>query len=215
MAAILLLTQRKLRNLSLWPTREFRCLIALGGTPKVKKRLHVSFLLLLSLAIPKLVCPQESKTSPLLEVILVTYDASRTETLVYLRLFPNGSAEAHPMREVDFRTLALKKAQISPSDLTGLNEFLSSSKVQHLDPKYERAWGNKDFGQEWQITIVHNDSKKSIVLENFQPFLARTQKKPYSAELEKLGCLIWELRSKVTGEPLERNYVTGCQELGY
>jgi hypothetical protein len=119
------------------------------------------------------------------------------------------------MREVDFRTLALKKAQISASELASLSEFVSSSKVQHLDPKYERAWGNKDFGQEWQITIARNDSKKSIVLTNFQPFLARTEGKAYSAELEKLGCLIWELRTKVTGEPLERNYVSGCQELGY
>jgi hypothetical protein len=37
--------------------------------------------------------------------------------------------------------------------------------------------------------------------EHFNPFL-------------KLGCIIWELRTKVTGEPLERNYVAGCRELG-
>jgi hypothetical protein len=119
------------------------------------------------------------------------------------------------MREVDFRALALKKAQISPSELATLSEFLSSSKVQHLDPKYERYWGNIDFGQKWQITIAQGESKKSIVLENFQPFLARTKKKPYPAELEKLGCLTWELRTKATGEPLEQNYVAGCRKLGY
>ncbi len=179
------------------------------------KRLQVSLLLLLSLAIPKLTDPQESQKNPLLEVILTTYDVSRTETLVYLRVFSDGSAEAHPMREVDFRTLALKKAQISPSDLATLSEFLSSSKVQHLDPEYHRYWGNIDFGQTWQITIAQGDSKKSIVLENFQPFLARTKKKAYPAELEKLACLIWELRTKVTSEPLEKNYVAGCRELGY
>jgi len=181
----------------------------------VIKRLQVSLLLLLSLAIPKLTDPQESQKNVLLEVILTTYDVSRTETLVYLRIFSDGSAEAHPMREVDFRTLVLKKAQISPGDLATLSEFLSSSKVQHLEPEYHRYWGNIDFGQTWQITIAQDDSKKSIILENFQPFLARTKKKPYPAELEKLGCLIWELRTKVTGEPLERNYVGGCRELGY
>jgi hypothetical protein len=181
----------------------------------VKKRLLASFLLLFSLAFPSLVDPQESQRTLLLDVILTTYDVSRTETLVYLRVFSNGSAEAHPMREVDFRTLTLKTASIPPSDLVSLSEFLSSSKVQHLGSKYERYWGNIDFGETWQITIAQGGSQKSIVLENFQPFLARTKKKPYPAELEKLGCRIWELRTKVTGEPLERNYVTGCQKLGY
>jgi hypothetical protein len=181
----------------------------------VKKRLLVSFLLLLSLALPKLVDPQESQQNLLLEVIRTTYDVSRTETLVYLRVFSDGSAEAHPMREVDFRTLALKKAQISPVDLAKLREVLSPSKTQGLDPKYERYWGNIDFGNEWQITIGQGDNKKTIVLGNFQPFLARTKKKPYPTEVEKLGCIIWELRTKVTGEPLERNYVGGCREWGY
>jgi hypothetical protein len=175
----------------------------------------MSFLFLLPLVIPKLVNPQESRRTPLLEVILTTYDVSRTETLVYLRVFSDGSAEAHPMREVDFRTLTLKTASIPPSVLAALSEFLSSSKVQHLDTKYERYWGNIDFGQTWQITIEQGDCQKSIVLENFQPFLARTKKKPYPAELERLGCLVWNLRTKVTGEPLERNYVSGCRELGY
>jgi hypothetical protein len=77
---------------------------------------------------------------------------------------------------------------------------------------------NKDFGQTWQVTIGQGDGKKSIILENFEPFLARTKKKPYPSDLEKLGCLVWELRTKVTGEALERDYVGGtggCQELGY
>jgi hypothetical protein len=181
----------------------------------VKKHVLVSSLLLLSLAFPGVVEPQESHGTLLLEVILTTYDVSRTETLVYLRVFSNGSAEAHPMREVDFRTLALKKASIPPSELATLSQFLGSSNVQHLDAKYERSWGNIDFGQTWQITIAQDGSQKSMVLENFQPFLARTKKKPYPAELERLGCLVWKLRTKVTGEPLERNYIAGCRELGY
>lgn len=179
------------------------------------KHIQVPFLLLLLLALPRLVNPQESERRLLLEVILTTYDVSRTETLVYLRVFSDGYAEAHPMREVDFRTLALKKTQISPSDLIKLGEVLSPSRTQGLDPKYERNWGNIDFGNEWEVTIGQDDSKKTIVLENFQPFLARTKKKPYPAEVEQLGCIIWELRQKVTGEPLERNYLSGCRELGY
>jgi hypothetical protein len=172
----------------------------------------------LLLSFPKLLNPQESQKSSLLEVILTTYNVSRTETLVYLRVFSDGSAEAHPMREVDFRTIALKKVQISSSEITALRELLGSPKVQHLDSEYRRYWGNKDFGQTWQITIGQGDNKKSIVLENFEPFLARSKKKPYPVEIEKLGCVVWEMRTKVTGEPLERNYVGGtggCRELGY
>ena len=81
----------------------------------MKKRLLVSVLLLSALGLPRPVDPQESQRTLLLEVILTTYDISRTETLVYLRVFSDGSAEAHPMREVDFRTLALRKAQVSRS----------------------------------------------------------------------------------------------------
>src|SRR5215470_9889795 len=169
----------------------------------MKKNLQL-YLLLLSLAPPTFAAPQEPKKGPLLEVILTTYDVSRTETLIYLRVFPDGRAEAHPMRQVDFRTLNPKEAQLSPAELATLMEFLGSSEVQHLDPKYSRYWGNIDFGQTWQITINRGDTTKSIVLENFQPFLARTKKKPYPSKLEKLGCLVWEFRAKVTGEPLER-----------
>jgi hypothetical protein len=180
----------------------------------MRKCLHLPVLLLF-LTTPKGVAQQEPKKIPVLEVILTTYDISRTETLVYLRVFRDGQAEAHSTRQVDFRNVTLSQAQVSQAELATLNEFLGSSKVQHLAPKYERYWGNIDFGQSWEITIAQNENKKSIILENFQPFLARTKKKPYPAELEKLGCLIWELRTKVTGEPLERNYVAGCQELGY
>jgi hypothetical protein len=184
----------------------------------VKKRLVVVFLVLLTLGPMRLAHAQESQRTPLLEVILTNYDTARTETLVYLRVFSDGSAEAHPMREIDFRTLALKKARLSSNDLSTLRELLGSSQVQQLDPEYSRYWGNKDFGHKWQIMIAQGDKTKSIVLENFEPFLARTKKKPYPVAIEKLGCRVWELRTKVTGEPLERNYLGGrggCRELGY
>jgi hypothetical protein len=164
---------------------------------------------------PKAMAQQDSKKGPLLEVIFTTYDVTRTETLVYLRVFSDGHAEAHATRQVDFRRISLRQAQLPPTELTTLTEFLNSSGVQQLTPKYERYWGNIDFGQTWEITIGQGDSQKSILLENFQPFLARSKKKPYPRALEKLGCLVWELRTKVTDEPLERNYLSGCRELGY
>jgi hypothetical protein len=179
------------------------------------RRIRPLFAVLLVLAFPKLTDPQSLQHSQLLEVILKTYDVTRMETLVYLRVFSDGFAEAHPMREVDFRTLALRQGLISPEELAKLREVLNPSATQRLEPKYEQYWGNKDSGSEWQVTIGEGESKKIIILENFQPFWARAKKKPYPNEIEKLGCIIWKLRTEVTGEPLEKYYLRGCRDWGY
>jgi hypothetical protein len=175
-----------------------------------------SFLCLLFLLYPaKSARAQQPERKLLIEVIRQTYDIQRTETLVYLRVFSDGFGEAHPTREVDFRTLALKQAQIPASDLAKLKDLLSPSKLSGLADKYERYWGNIDFGNSWEITIGEGEAKRAITLVNFQPFLARTKKKPYPTEIEKLGCMIWTLRQNAFNEPLDHNYVRGCREWGY
>src|SRR6266481_6489720 len=112
---------------------------------------------------------QGSEKTQVLEVVLTTHDVSRTETLIYLRVFSDGSAEAHPTRRVDFRNLVLKQAQIPSPEVVKLQEFLSPVRMQSWDSKYERFWGNKDFGTEWAITVGHGTEKKEIMLVNFQP----------------------------------------------
>jgi hypothetical protein len=175
-----------------------------------------AFLVLLSLLIfPGLAGAQQSDRHLLLDVILTTYDIHRTETLVYLRVYSDGFAEAHPTHEVDFRTLALKQAQIPAADLARLHDLLTPSQIQSLSDEYERNWGAVDFSTKLVITIGQGKSGKTVTLVNFQPFLARSKKQPYPAELEKLGCMIWELRTNVFKEPPDKNYVRGCQEWGY
>jgi hypothetical protein len=117
----------------------------------MKKRVLVYFLVLLSLDFPRLAEPQEPLRTLLLEVILTTYDVSRTETLVYLRVFSDGSAEAHPMREVDFRKLGPKSATIPPNELVTLSEFLENL----------QAFGERDaekrrtaMSTKWEIYIA-------------------------------------------------------------
>jgi hypothetical protein len=179
------------------------------------KRIGAMLAFLLFLSVPRLAQSQESHRNLLIEVILTTYDNSRTETLVYLRIFSDGFAEAHPMYEVDFRTLALKQAQVPFPELIKLRDLLRPSEVRALDEKYERNWGNIDFGSQWEITIGQGQDAKKILLTNFQPFMARKRKQPYPAEIEKLGCMIWELRRNVFNEPLDKDYVRGCQSWGY
>ena len=170
---------------------------------------------LLTLIVPRAAQPEKTVRNVLLEVVLTTYDIHRTETLVYLRVFSDGFAEAHPTHEVDFRNLTLKQAQVPPSELTKLQEIVSPSKTHDLAATYERNWGNVDFGDRWEITMGHDNAKKTVTLLNFQPFLAREKKQPYPVELERLGCMVWELRRNVFNEPLDRNYVKGCQAWGY
>jgi hypothetical protein len=174
------------------------------------------FLVLLSLLIfPRSIVAQQSDRHLLLDVILTTQDIQRTETLVYLRVYSDGLAEAHPTHEVDFRTLALKQAQIPAADLTRLHDLLTPSKIQSLNAEYERNWGAPDFSTKLVITIGHGQTGKTVTLVNFQPFLARRKKQPYPVEVEKLGCMIWELRTSVFKEPPDKDYVRGCRDLGY
>jgi hypothetical protein len=179
------------------------------------KCLRLLFTLLFAATAVSALISQDPGKTQVLEVVATTYDISRTETLVYLRLFSDGSAEAHPTRKIDFRNLDLKHAQLSSSDVTSLREFLAPTRTGKWDNKYERFWGNKDFGNTWEITIGQGKDKMTITLTNFQPFLAREKKKPYPADIEKLGCTIWGLRTKVVNEPLDRDYITGCKNLGY
>jgi hypothetical protein len=99
----------------------------------------------------------------------------------------DGFAEAHPTHEVDFRTLALKQAQIPAADLARLHYLLTPSKIQSLSDEYERNWGATDFSTKLVITIGQGVDEKTVTLVNFQPFLARSKKQPYPVEVEKLG----------------------------
>jgi hypothetical protein len=76
------------------------------------KRLCALLVLPSFLAFSAPVKAQQPSRTLLLDAIATTSDIHRTETLVYLRVYSDGSAEAHPTHEVDFRALALKQAQI-------------------------------------------------------------------------------------------------------
>jgi hypothetical protein len=144
----------------------------------------------------------------------MSWSVERDETLLYLRVYSDGFAEADPMREVDFRHLKLKEKQLSSEELATLTSLLADPETVQLLPKYSSFWGNKDFGYKYEITMS-GPSRKQLQLVNFQPFLARKQGKPYPKQLEKLGCSVWKLRTKVSGEPLEKDWLKGCAELGY
>jgi hypothetical protein len=157
----------------------------------------------------------EARKDVLLEVVQTTNDIHRSETLVYVRILSDGLGEAHSTQEVDFRKIDLKSKRIGEEELNKLREILNEKATADLDSHYERFWGAKDFRTEWQITLLENGSSRSISLVNFQPFLARRRHEDYPRQLERLGCMIWLLRTEVTGEGLEKNYLEGCGTLGF
>jgi hypothetical protein len=119
------------------------------------------------------------------------------------------------MWKVDFRNLDLAKKQLAANDFEVLKGLLADPATKQLKTEYAGYWGNKDFGFQYDITISDASQEQHIVLLNFQPFLARKKGKPYPQQVEKLGCLIWKLRADVSGEPLEKDWLTGCSKLGY
>jgi hypothetical protein len=157
---------------------------------------------------------QVAARTVLLEVVRNSWDVERVETLVYLRVYSDGFAEAHPMRKVDFRDIEYKKKNLPGDELGLLKILLNDPATKGLLPQYSSFWGNKDFGYKFDVTIS-SLSYKHIELVNFQPFLARNEGKPYPAQLERVGCSIWKLRAEVSGEALEKDWLKGCADLGY
>jgi hypothetical protein len=109
------------------------------------KRLCVLLILLSFLAFSAPVEAQQPSRTLLLDAIATTSDIHRPETLVYLRVYSDGSVEAHPTHEVDFRTLALKQAQIPAPEMARLRELLSSTEIRALNDEYDRNWEAVDF----------------------------------------------------------------------
>lgn len=175
----------------------------------------VIFILVCASAFGQKAAQQSSPKTVLLEVLRKSWDAQRSETLVYVRVYSDGLAEAHPMSKVDFRNLHFIKKQLSSNELKTVRDLLAESATRQLESEYPGYWGNKDFGFQYDITIFDPGQGQHIALLNFQPFLARKEGKPYPPQVEKLGCSIWKLRSEVSGEPLEKDWLSGCAQLGY
>jgi hypothetical protein len=158
---------------------------------------------------------QKPPRSVLLEVIRNSWGVERDETLVYLRVYSDGLAEAHPMKKVDFRHIEFMKKQLSGDQVSKLRSLLADPATVRLLPEYSRYWGNKDFGFRYEITLSGSSKKQVIELLNFQPFLARKRGEPYPKQVERLGCSVWKLRAEVSGESLEKDWLRGCTGLGY
>lgn len=101
-----------------------------------------------------------SERTPLLEVVRMSWSIERDETLLYLRVYSDGFAEADPMKQVDFRHLKLKEKQLPSDELAALSSLLADPEMAQLLPEYSSFWGNKDFGYKYEITISARSRKQ-------------------------------------------------------
>jgi len=97
----------------------------------------------LSLSITAVAKPQKLSRNVEIAVIRTPHDISRTETLIYLRVFSDVLAEGHSTAKVDRRELALKQSQVPPNDLAKLEFTLKPSNTKNLESKYEPYWGKQ------------------------------------------------------------------------
>ena len=100
----------------------------------------------LSLSITAVAKPQKLSRNVEIAVIRTPHDISRTETLIYLRVFSDVLAEGHSTAKVDRRELALKQSQVPPNDLAKLEFTLKPSNTKNLESEYERYWGKQRLG---------------------------------------------------------------------
>jgi hypothetical protein len=85
----------------------------------------------------------DSERTPLLEVVRMSWSVERDETLLYLRVYSDGFTEADPMKNVDFRHLALKEKQLASEELGALTSLLADPQTVKLMDEYSSFWGNK------------------------------------------------------------------------
>jgi hypothetical protein len=136
--------------------------------------------------------PKHNSAAPrtvLFEVVRNSWDAQRNETLLYLRVYSDGFAEADPMQKIDFRNIRLETKQLSGDEMSALQGVLNNPTITQLRREYDGNWRNKDFGYRLDVTIFASSKEQRIALVNFQPFLARKEGKPYPQDLESSGVL--------------------------
>src|SRR5207302_9347407 len=104
---------------------------------------------------------QKPATRVLLEVVRNSWDVDRNETLVYLRVYSDGLAEAHSMKNVDFRDIKLERKQLLGNELGALRALLADPATAQLQPEYSRYWGGKDFGFKYDVTS--KSPKKQVI----------------------------------------------------
>jgi hypothetical protein len=152
----------------------------------------------------------ESASHPtlILEVIQLHFTMGKKIPSVYLRLFSDGTAECHALRQPDGQDVAKQKT-ISVHEYEALKTILEDQQLLQVKHRYELMHPVFDSWTEWNITIKRRTGDQAFEVSGFSPTSA------YPKVLTKLGCSIWKLRREVYGDVpawLDDGHIQECKD---
>ena len=132
----------------------------------------------------------KSEASPhiILEVIDKHFTMGRQIPSVYLRVFSDGTAECHALRD-GHEPHVVKRKTLTPDELSKLKAVLENPELLNVQKRYELLNLVIDSWTEWNIAIPRDVDTQRIQVLNFSPGSQGEKKKPYPDALVKLGCL--------------------------
>jgi hypothetical protein len=142
------------------------------------------------------------EANTILEVIATHTTMASEHSYVYLRVFPDGTAEFQSSRDShsESNVAPVVSRTLNEDDFTRLKSAVSQPRLAALKLRYETRFAIIDTSTEWTVRIYGSGRAQTVQVLEFSPGLARIMKHPYPEALVKLGCTIEKLRADVSGE---------------
>jgi hypothetical protein len=163
-------------------------------------------LLAFGCVVPDCSFAQSSNPKPdaniILEVIATHTTFASQHSYVYLRVFPDGTAEFQSSKDSrsEGNVALVVRRTLNQDDFTRLKVAVSQPRLAALKLRYETRFAIVDTSTDWTIRIYASGRAQTVQVLEFSPGLARIMKHPYPEALVKLGCTIEKLRADVSGE---------------
>jgi hypothetical protein len=171
-----------------------------------------ALLTLVATAVP-LVTQQSPPRQPVLEIIETDGQVRSSTTYVYLRVFSDGSTEAHDLRRLDLRDVQLRPGALRSSTFQELENTVKSHWFQSLPDRVGPFYHETDTALSWDLTAASSGDTRRVQFVNFNPYVTTyLAKKTYPRELERFICLVWKARGEAI-EDSETGLADGCEKL--
>jgi hypothetical protein len=168
-----------------------------------------AFLIFVSTIVP-FAAQQSTPRHLVLEVVETDGLIDRSTTYVYLRVFSDGTTEAHDLQRLDLRAVQLRSGTLASSTYRELEDALRSQWFENLPEKTGPFYHETDTLWAWDLTAPSVGSARHLQFVNFNPYVTTyLAKKTYPRELERFVCLVWKAREEAIQES-EKGLAAGC-----
>ena len=175
------------------------------------KILSALLIIIANVAVPLSAQQNEPKT-PIIEIVETNGQVRTDTTYVFLRVFSDGSTEAHDLRHLDLRHVQISRGKLKPSTYRAVEQVVKSQWWQNLPATLGPFYNETDSGLSWDVATPHGNSVRHVQLVNFNPYVTRyLAKKPYPTELEKFVCLVLKARGEAIQDD-ELGVAEGCKK---